>query len=109
MAVQSIFFSISSLTILQTHSFVINKFVFQALYLKLQEREMNFWKVFRLTTFQNLIYGDQLKPFDVVQNEIMDSHKLAHHFDRTVTQFYLFFGILQEKIWNLFLWKLFDL
>lgn len=33
---------ISSLSILQTHSFVINKFVFQALYLKLQEREMNF-------------------------------------------------------------------
>ena len=42
MAVQSIFFSIASLTILQTLSFVINKFVFQALYLKLQEREMNF-------------------------------------------------------------------
>jgi len=42
LAVKSIFFSITSLTILQTHNFVINKFVFQALYLKLQERDMNF-------------------------------------------------------------------
>ena len=63
--------------------------------MKLQEREMICKKFsLRLTTFQNLIDGDQLKPFDVVQNEIMDSHKLARHFGRTVTQFYLFFGIL---------------
>lgn len=51
MAVQSIFFTIASRTILQTHSFVINKFVFQALYLKLQEREMNFLKSFQANNF----------------------------------------------------------
>ena len=44
MAVQSIFFSIASLTILETHSFVINKFVFQALYLNYKKERWIFKK-----------------------------------------------------------------
>lgn len=46
MAVQSIFFSIALLTILKTHSFVINKFVFQALYIWSYKKERWIFKNF---------------------------------------------------------------